>query len=195
MIEVSYLQSKRNPITPLRLVINQRIENQRTQELPNNPTQVNVRSQITPNSQRRNLRCIRRARGRKNTPRNITKHLTDQHNLNIRREEDDENEGRKPEERSDEHLAVTPARSRPAVHQSADDIRHGGQAVEALLPGAGDLVAALFVQPLAVLVAEHGIAVEAAEQRHVVPFHDDRHRDDCFGRRPSNQHTSPSHQL
>jgi hypothetical protein len=124
---------------------------------------VSLTCEIPSDGQWRHLRGIRRPSRSEHTPRNVAKRLTNQEDLNRRREEDDEDESREPCQRRNQDLAMTPARSGPSIHQRTDNVCNGCQTIKSLLPGGRNLVSAIVVKPDAVLSSEHRIPVEGSQ--------------------------------
>lgn len=173
------LYGERNTVRPCVRSVHQALQHTGRDHLSDNPAEVDVCSEVTSNGQRSDLGSIRRTSGGKDTPRNVAKSLTSEQDTDIGGEEDDEDEGAKPEETANEDLAVTPSGSGPSVEQSTNNVTNSGEAVESLLPSRRDLVAVFFVEELAILLTESWVTVKRREQSHVVTLHDDRHGDDC----------------
>ncbi|CAI6093880.1 unnamed protein product [Clonostachys chloroleuca] len=138
-----------------------------------------VGSQVSTDSHWHDLGGVGRTSGCEHTPGNVGEDLTHEDDLYGGGKEYDEDEARQGEQADYEYLAVAPSRGSPAVENGTENVHHGSEGIESLLPGGGNLVSALFVEPFAVLLSKLGVAVEGTEERHVVPFHDDGQRDHC----------------
>lgn len=180
------LDGKGDSVGPFRRVIDQPGENTGGDELPDDPAEVDVGSQVSTDSHWHDLGGVGRTSGCEHTPGNVGEDLTHEDDLYGGGKEYDEDEARQGEQADYEYLAVAPSRGSPAVENGTENVHHGSEGIESLLPGGGNLVSALFVEPFAVLLSKLGVAVEGTEERHVVPFHDDGQRDHCGDQTVSN---------
>lgn len=167
------LHCKGDLVTPLGRVVHQTLENTGRDELADAPAKIDVRCEISSDSQGRDFGGVTRPRRRKDSPWYTTQKLAHKHNLDRGSEKDDEDEAGQENQGNHEHPTMTPSGCSPSVQQSANDVGESPKAIELLLPVGGDLVSAFLVEIFTVLEPERGISKEGAEQRHIIALHDD----------------------
>ena len=115
----------------------------------------------------------------KNSPGDTAEEFSHKQDLDVRREEDDEDEGRHGHEVDKHDLAMAVFRREVTVEQRANDVADRAAVQQAGLPGAGELVATLGPGVEAVFLLECWVGEETADEGDVIALHDDggRHHD------------------
>src|SRR5207253_2016339 len=145
------------------------------EKLSNGPAQVDVCSEVTTQSKGADLSRVGGTHSCKYPlypPRDTAKEFSDPQDLNLRRKEDYEDEGRHSNQVDQHDLSMPVLWREVTVQQSSEDVANSSTVLQAGLPTTRELVAILGASVEAIFLLESWVCEETANEGSVVALHD-----------------------
>ena len=159
-------------VSPLILAGKNTTEDSRSNELSDDPAEVDICAEIGAKGDRADFGGVGSGEGLENTPWDTAEDFADQEGLDVVGEEGDEDECDHHCERGDHGLAVAKLLGDDTVDEETKDLTAKGTVAEAGFPWSRDSVGAVRCQDTVFLV-ELREGVEGRQKDDVVAFHDD----------------------
>lgn len=176
------LQSEWDLVAPLILAGRESLEHASADELSQNEAHIGEACHVRAKAGGKNLRCVGRCSGCKDTPGKTAADFADDQNRKAGCKEDDEDGEREGDQGTHDSLAGAVLRDQNTSEETTDDRASSTTLRETSLPFCSELVARWRFRsdanPSAILDQERRVGEEVAEQVGVVAFHDDTHLED-----------------
>jgi hypothetical protein len=162
-----------NSVTPLIRPQYKRSENPRTNQLPNNPAEVDIGGEVSSKLCGAHFRSIRSRQGLENTPWNAAENLPDLEINETLGEERDEDETHNSDQRHHHSLPVSESFAYNTVDEKTEDFSNLGTVGETCLPRSRDLVWGFGIACCSTVpFGEGGEPIKLGQEDDIVPFHD-----------------------
>jgi hypothetical protein len=161
----------RRTVSPLVAAVKDTTENARSNELSNNPAEIDVCAEVGTKSDRADFGSVGGGESLENTPRDTAEDFANQESLDIVGKEWDKDECDHHGQGSQHGLSVAILFGDDAVDEETEDLTTESAVAESGFPWRGDGVRAVWSQDT-VLLVELREGVEGGEEDYVVAFHD-----------------------
>lgn len=132
------LNCKRDLVSPLVITSEEALEDTSSNQLTNNPAQVDIGGEISTDLDGSNFRGVGSRERLENTPRDALEDGTGEEGLDILREERDEDHGSHEDERAEHGLLVPDLVGDPTIKVQTEDLTNLSSSADGSLPSGAD---------------------------------------------------------